>query len=184
MRLRSRNNPRSGGKRTQCPSALVGYESPSYPAILAIVMQKIEPINEKEEAWIKTQLEGASKFVEGFSLTDGGQPLSLGALDRAFCSWLTSGPWDTNVVNAIVNHVGIAFGQALVDGIGLKWVIATDHQGSDLAVYGLPDRGGVLVYPANFVAKRWERREANFLEEAYRQIAHDTGAVCQKWQQS
>jgi hypothetical protein len=31
------------------------------------------------------------------------------------------------------------------------------------AVYGLPGTADVLVYPANFVAKRWERREVKFL---------------------
>jgi hypothetical protein len=47
--------------------------------------------------------------------------------------------------------------------VGLAWVIASGKNGSDLAVYGLPGKGDVLVYPANFVAKRWERREKNFL---------------------
>ena len=31
----------------------------------------------------------------------------------------------------------------------------------------------MLVYPANFVAKRWERREVNFLETSYRLIEED-----------
>jgi hypothetical protein len=147
-------------------------------------MSKIEPMNEKEEAWLKAQLDNASKFVEGFSPADGGQPLTLAALDRAFTAWIASGPSETDLVNAIINYVGIAFGQALVDGIGLKWVIATDDHGSDLAVHGLPEQGDVLIYPANFVAKRWERRETNFLEEAYRQIANDVDAIFRRWQLS
>src|SRR5690349_14343473 len=101
-------------------------------------MQKIEPINEKEAAWIKVQLNNASKFVEGFSPPDGGQRVTLAALDRAFTAWVALGPSERDLVNAIVNYVGIAFGQALVDGLGLKWVIATDDHGSDLAVHGLP----------------------------------------------
>jgi hypothetical protein len=148
----------------------------------AMGMQKIDLINDKEEAWIKAQLDSASKFVEGFSPNDSGQPLTLAALDRAFTAWVASGPSDTNLVNAIINYTGIAFGQALVDGIGLRWVIATDEQGSDLAVHGLPEAGDVLVYPANFVAKRWERRETAFFADAYRQIARDVGAVFRKWQ--
>src|SRR5437773_2860373 len=145
-------------------------------------MQKIEPINEKEAAWIKAQLNNASKFVEGFSPSDSGQPLTLAALDRAFAAWVASGPSETNLVNAIVNYVGIAFGQTLSDGLGLKWVIAADDRGSDLAVLGFPEQGDILVYPANFVAKRWERRETNFLEEAYRQIANDIGAIIRRRQ--
>jgi len=143
--------------------------------------QKIESLNRSEAAWVKTQLDNAAKFVEGFSPKDAEQPLTLGALDRAFASWIASEPSDTALINAVVNYVGIAFGQALVDGIGLSWVVAIDEQGSELAVYGFPGNGDVLLYPANFVAKRWERRETNFLEKAYRQIGHDVRAVLRQW---
>lgn len=146
--------------------------------------QRIDPLNANETAWIKTQLENAAKFVEGFSPTDSEQPLTLAALDRAFAAWIVSEPAGTDLINAVINYVGIAFGQALVDGIGLQWVIATDNQGSELAVYGFPGRGDVLVYPANFVAKRWERRETNFLEKAYQQIGQDVRAVFRNWQRS
>jgi Domain of unknown function (DUF3806) len=145
-------------------------------------MQKIEPINEKEKAWIKTQLESASKFVEGFSSVDCGQSLTLAALDRAFAAWVASDPTDVDLINAIINYVGIAFGQILADSIGLEWVIATDDHGSDLAVHGLPEKGDVLIYPSNFVAKRWKRRETNFLVEAHRQIARDVRAVFRRRQ--
>jgi hypothetical protein len=46
-------------------------------------MQKIEPINEKEAGWIKAQLNNASKFVEGFSPSDSGQPLTLACSDAS-----------------------------------------------------------------------------------------------------
>jgi Domain of unknown function (DUF3806) len=146
--------------------------------------QKIEAINQNETAWIRAQLENALKFVESFSPQDADRPLTLAALDRAFAAWLASEPADRDLINAITNCVGVAFGQALIDGIGLglKWVIATDEQGSDLAVYGFPQRGDVLVYPANFVAKRWERREMRFLEDSYKKIEHDIRRVLRKWE--
>ncbi|HEY2169195.1 MAG TPA: DUF3806 domain-containing protein [Candidatus Angelobacter sp.] len=146
--------------------------------------QKTSPLSESETAWVKTQLKNASKFVEGFSPQDAGQLLNLAALDRAFAAWIASEPVDTDLINSVINYVGIAFGQALVDGIGLKWVIATDEQGSELAVHGFPGRGDVLVYPANFVAKRWERRETHFLEKAYQQIGRDVRAVFRDWQRT
>lgn len=146
--------------------------------------QKIVPVNESEIGWIKAQLENASRFVEGFWQKDADKPLTLAALDRAFASWIASDPTQTDLINNVINCVGVAFGQSLVDEIGLGWVIAIDDQGSDLAVFGLPGRGDVLVYPANFVAKRWERRETNFLEKAYQQIGHDVGAVFRNWQRS
>lgn len=146
--------------------------------------QRIDPINANEAAWIKAQLENAAKFVEGFSPVDSGQALTLSALDRAFAAWVATEPAEIDLINAVINYVGIAFGQALVDGMKLQWVIATDEQGSDLAVYGLPGRGDVLVYPANFVAKRWERHEVSFLEKAYQQMGQDIRGIFRKWQSS
>jgi hypothetical protein len=134
---------------------------------------KTDELNEKERAWVGAQLAAASQFVSVFSPSDAGQPLTLAALDRAFAAWMGSSPIDVNLVNQTINCVGIAFGSFLVDGIHLKWVIATDEHGSDLAVHGLPERGDVLLYPANFVAKRWERRTTNFLEDSYARIKQD-----------
>ena len=141
------------------------------------MQQKVSQLTDKERAWIAVQIEGASMFVNAFSPTDAGQPLTLAALDRAFAAWLGAQATDNELDNAAINCVGVAFGQLLVEGVGLAWVIASDKNGSDLAVYGLPGKGDVLVYPANFVAKRWERRETNFLETSYKQIAEQVQAL-------
>src|SRR5258708_21256142 len=97
--------------------------------------QKIDELNENEVAWVKTQLENAAKFVEGFSPPDSAQPLTLAALDRAFAAWIASDPTEVDLINAIITYLGIAFGQVLVDGVGLgpRWVIAPDGIGPDLA---------------------------------------------------
>jgi hypothetical protein len=133
--------------------------------------QKIDAPSEKEQAWIEEQLQNATEFVSALSPEDSGEPLTLGALDRAFARWMATEATDNAAeANRIINSVGIAFGRHLVESLGLRWVIATDQHGSDLAVFGLPGTGDVLVYPANFVAKRWERRETNFLEGAFGRI--------------
>ncbi len=69
------------------------------------MQQKIDMLNESETAWVKTQLENASKFVEGFSPQDSEQPLTLPALDRAFAAWVASEPVDTDSINAVINYV-------------------------------------------------------------------------------
>ena len=143
--------------------------------------QKVENLTGREEAWVADHLKAATLFVEAYSPADAGQPLSLAALDRAFAAWLATSESNAELINGVINCVGVAFGQFLANGLDLKWVIATDKQGSDLAVYGLPGRGDVLVYPANFVAKRWERREAPFLEDGYRRIAAEVGWLRQAY---
>jgi len=133
--------------------------------------QKIEPLTAAEKDWIRDQLAAASHFVAAFSPDDADKPLTLGSLDRAFAQWLATDETDSNRINAAINVVGVAFGQSLVQGLGLGWVIASDAQGTELAVHGLPGRGDVLVFPQNFVAKRWEERAAHFLGPSYAQIA-------------
>ena len=139
--------------------------------------QRIDALTDKERRWVQSQLEGARRFVDAFAPEYAARDLSLNALDHAWAAWLETHQTDMALVNAAINVVGVAFGQLLVDAGPLDWVIATDEQGSDLAVYGLPGRGDVLVYPANFVAKRYERREIYFLRRSYGQITEHVRAV-------
>ncbi len=138
---------------------------------------KLDAPTAKEEAWIQTQLAGARRFVAEYSPDDADQPLTLPALDRAWAAWLATEEANTSRVNSAINVVGVAFGQILVEGTPLRWMIATDAQGSDLALYGFPGQGDVLVYPCNFVAKRYERRVSCFLESSYRDIVRCTQQV-------
>ena len=133
--------------------------------------QKLEPLTAAERDWIENQLAAASHFVAAFSPADADKPLTLGSLDRAFTQWLATEETDSNRINTAINVVGVAFGQSLVHGLGLGWVIVSDEQGTELAVHGLPGKGDVLVFPQNFVAKRWEERATHFLGPSYQQIA-------------
>ncbi|HXT58917.1 MAG TPA: DUF3806 domain-containing protein [Pirellulales bacterium] len=125
---------------------------------------------EKEWTWVRSQLDAVPVFIEAYSPDDAGRPITLQMLDRIFASWLTQDIRDNAQVNAAINIVGVQFGQLLVEAAGFQWVIATANGHSDLAILALPRRGDVLVYPANFVAKRWEKRESNFIAEAFEAI--------------
>jgi hypothetical protein len=133
--------------------------------------QTVNELTEKEMDWLAAQQKVARSFVNCFSPEDSGKPLTLAALDRAYTAWIASRPDDPDIINGIINGTGAAFGQFLVDLGDLRWIIAIDEHGSDLAVFGLPDKGDVLVYPINFVAKRWEGRETEFFEKSCAEIA-------------
>lgn len=123
----------------------------------------VTPLTDAERAWIKDQLAAAARFVEDYGSRR--HPEGLDALDHAWASWLDRQSVDPEDPNTVINAVGVALGQALVEALeGFEWVIAEDGQGTDLAVYGLPDAGDVLIYPANVVAKRYEARNALFLQ--------------------
>jgi hypothetical protein len=145
-------------------------------------------LTDKERAWVQVQLEALPLFIEAYLPEDKDKPMSVEILDRAFASWLTHNVQDVAQINGTINIVGIRFGQFLVDEGGFRWVIATADGHPDLAVLALPGKGDVLVYPANFVAKRWERRQSTFMVEAFdaigkqlRQIQSTGGSRHRPW---
>lgn len=96
---------------------------------------------------------------------------SFAALDRAWvteCATLRENDGDPN---PLIQALGVALGQHLVDSLGLVWVIATDPVGTEIAVH--EPAGDTLVYPLNLVAKRWERREGAFLAALARAMTED-----------
>jgi hypothetical protein len=120
------------------------------------------PPSEAELRWIAANLRRALHLAGEHGDPKSSSAPSLAALDRAWvagCAELREGEGDPN---PLIQALGIAFGQYLVDRHGLEWVVATDPLGTEMAVYG--EVGEVLVYPLNLVAKRWQRTEGAFLE--------------------
>lgn len=87
--------------------------------------------------------------------------MSAERLDDLWATLLNEEPADPNPA---INMVGLAFGQLLADRLGLSWVALTDEYGTEIAVCG---RANFTVFPTNFIAKRYEQRETNFIAFAY-----------------
>lgn len=119
------------------------------------------PPNEAELRWIAANLRRAvhlaGEHVDAAALT----APSLAALDRAWVAGCAELRETNGDPNPLIQAIGIAFGQHLVETQGLEWVIATDPLGTETAVYGAAS--DLLVYPLNLVAKRWQRTEGAFL---------------------
>ena len=126
---------------------------------------------EAELQWLEANHEIARALADAVGLA-GVDVLEPANLDRVFAAWLEQ--WqalpeeDRDDPNPYINGVGIAFGQALVDRLGMRWVVASDEEGTELAVYR--DPGDVLVYPPNLVAKRFVERETGFLEPLFDEL--------------
>ena len=140
---------------------------------------KISALSAAEDAY-KQRLGEAPAFIKRFCPGDAGRPVTLDIMDRAFAALLSSNPQSADEIKQTINIVGVVFGDALCRESGFAWVIASDEYGIDLAVVALPGEGDVLVYPANFVAKRWERRETGFLATSCKAIAADTKTIAAK----
>jgi hypothetical protein len=139
-------------------------------------------LRDAERGWIELQLKAARGFVSAFSPADAWDPIRLEALDRAFGSWPDGHPSNAEDINGAINAVGIAFGSILVEKQGFKWTIASDEQGTDLAVRALPGEGDVVVFPANFVAKRWDRKERDFLVNGFEEICRYKETLRVEWE--
>lgn len=84
------------------------------------------------------------------------------AIGRLYETLLTNwkdAPRDTRTdPNVLINALGTAFGEHLVRRSPMRWVVASDPYGTELAVHD--PTTDLLVYPANAIAKRWTSEEA------------------------
>lgn len=135
--------------------------------------RRIEPLNDAEQRWVATELDDARRLVDALSPADAGAALTPEVLDRAFKAARASAGQDADAANAIINAVGMAFGQYLVEQLGLKWVAVFDDDGSEIAVVGLPGQADMLIFPPNLVAKRWVDGTTDFLGYVYKGIEED-----------
>jgi hypothetical protein len=127
--------------------------------------QTIEPPNDAEAEWVRTNVMGVREAAGGEA--------SPAQIDELYAGWFeewTAKPEeDREDPNPMINAFGLAFGQVLVDELGLDWAVVTDKYGTEIAVHGQP--GDLLVFPPNLVAKRFERGETHFLQPIYQEIA-------------
>jgi hypothetical protein len=138
---------------------------------------KTDQLTPAEHEWIVQQLRDVRTFV---AKTLGKEPAELPSpedLDQAFDAWRHSPSHDPAQANAIINCLGIAFGQHLVNSSPLRWVIASDDYGTELALHALPGKGDVVVYPQNLVAKRYESGGGKFIVETLIKIRQDVSDI-------
>lgn len=69
-----------------------------------------------------------------------------------------------------MNGLGVAFGDHLIAAKPFEWVVLADDYGISIGVAAFRDKGNLSVDPFNFVAKRWDRKEAPFLESGFNAI--------------
>lgn len=121
----------------------------------------IAPVSDAERAWIAGNVAVAQELLATLSPVERGKTLTPDVLDRLYAYWVARQAQVELSPNDVINAIGLAFGQHLVERHGLNWVIVTDHDPPEIAVHGQP--GDLLLFPPNLVAKRFERSETYFL---------------------
>jgi hypothetical protein len=133
--------------------------------------QKVEEPNQAELDWINENL---IKIREVLGISSD-QNIELKDLDDTFGKWIDNHNPEDEEPNPIINAFGIAYGQYLIDHIGLKWAVVTDEHGTEIAVHGQPN--DALVFPPNFVAKRYFGKQKNFFSLIYPEMKKDIEAI-------
>jgi Domain of unknown function (DUF3806) len=129
---------------------------------------KVTPLTEAHEAWLREQLAAIAQFLTDYG-SKGGDDLA--AVEHAWASWLDRQAVDPADPDPVINAVGVYFGQALIQALeGFGWAVVEDDSGTDLAVFGLPGAGDVIIYPASVVAQRYQDRDAWFLQSGRDEI--------------
>jgi hypothetical protein len=122
--------------------------------------------------WVESNLGVARALVAAYTGREQEALPNVELLDEVYAAWraewLRQPSGERDDPNVYINAIGLAFGQALVDELGLQWAVVTDDYGTEIAVHGQP--GDVLVFPPNLVAKRFETGETGFLAPVFNEI--------------
>lgn len=77
----------------------------------------------------------ASVFIDGYKgNVSNGNAFSSRTLDTVLKSWRADGPPTKATQEEVIELVGCAFGQGMVDELGFEWQLVTDQYGTDYAV--------------------------------------------------
>jgi Domain of unknown function (DUF3806) len=128
------------------------------------VQERVEQLSDGERSWIAENVSAARDIARQAGLEREGQ-VTEETLDDL---WVLLRSELANDPNQAINLVGLALGQLLVDRFGLEWVALTDEHGTEAAVRG---PSNLTVFPANFVAKRYETGETNFIAPFVHEVA-------------
>jgi hypothetical protein len=136
--------------------------------------QRIARPNDAEHAWREQNLRTAANLAQRYAGVPSGLP-SLVALDATFAGWGAAPAEDREDASLVVNALGIALGQHLVNEAGLHWAVVSDESGTDLAVHG--EAGDILVFPTSATAKRCESGDYEFFQWFFDQLCRDIDRI-------
>ncbi|MGV3625132.1 MAG: hypothetical protein ACO1OB_30205 [Archangium sp.] len=142
---------------------------PEFAAILSSVAPAHAPFVEGEALQLQDLRPSHTRFFEQRrnALLDnlGWSPQLRDAIPKLENFWnelLDDAPQETDLLSTMINSVAIGFGDLLCTR-GFTWVIGHDAYGTTLGVVALRGTANVWVVPENFIGKRWESKERDFI---------------------
>jgi hypothetical protein len=117
--------------------------------------------NEAELNWIDGNVAVAEAIASAYGIEE--RPLAPAQLDEIWSRWMGGETLGIDDPNQFINAVGLALGTHLAAETGLQWKVIEDEYGVEMALHAEP--GDIRVFPANLVAKRFERGEGPFMAQ-------------------
>ena len=117
----------------------------------------------KEKSWLTTNLRNASELKNEYwkKLIPKNKELMPIVLDEVFTAWMADTALTKSDTDFVINSLGAAFGQWLVDHYQMKWIVVTDANGTGYAV--IHEKGNVIAYPPAAVKKAIDAEEEKFM---------------------
>jgi hypothetical protein len=125
----------------------------------AVATLEVDPLTQDEVDWVRSTIaELAHQDVRVDDIDDLGRHY-----DELLTGWRRLSESTRPDPHAIVNQIGLAFGQLIANHTGLEWGVATNARGPEIALHRPSTGGALVIYPTDMVAKRWEAGETGVL---------------------
>jgi hypothetical protein len=123
-----------------------------------------------EQVWLAKHLAESVRFIETH-VEKARETFEPATLDGAFTAWNRRSPAEREEELEVVNALGTAFGQWLVDTQGMSWVIVSDDGGADFGVTHA--RIGITVTPLAIAGRRMHSETQDFFSVLGRLIRRE-----------
>ena len=136
---------------------------------------RLRDLDDREREWVAAHVD---LIIEaGVDVDDAARIRTY--YERSAAAWRRINPPERDDPRVTVNAIGAAFGEHLVRRMRLRWMLAEDDEGIELAVYDL--RTGTIVYPVLLTAERWmAEAPGDFLAETADLVAAKVPAANRK----
>lgn len=139
---------------------VLGTVGPAHDAFDEGDELQVRPLRPSIQPWLAQRRRSLKLAIE----FDPKAPDAAQKLDE-FWEGLFTRPPREDVFDVMFASAWVAFGD-LLGPLGFNWCVSRDEFGTELSCIALPETAKVLIVPASFVSKRWQRRETRFVVEA------------------
>ena len=124
---------------------------------------ELEDLNEKEAEFIKNNTGLATELLKELNITNEIHLFNPESIDKAIEMWFTNN-LEQSIgidVNMYSNSLACAWGQFLIDTLGMEWHVITDNYGTEIGLYH--KNNNTTIFPFNSMAKAFSNKNFSLI---------------------